>query len=628
MIPFLKQRVRLLIPLLVWMFPFHAQAHTDVISISDPDFSQHLGGGLEYLEDPSGELDLEQVQHQQKLGGFRTYQQGNFQMGYSNSVYWIKLGIANHLPGRVGQSESDRFYLSVRYPLLDDVQFFHLREGGSDHYAAGDYLRFNQRFLKLNNFDYPISLLPGEQSVVFIRVQSTSSISVPLYLETEKAYIDNQYILNSFNGIYFGISVGLGIYNLFIWIGVRKKIYGLYVLLILNLWLFNATVIGFSYRLWSQATEFQQIAVYLFSISSAISMCLFGMVFLKMRKFQPGFYKVILAATFIYLIAIPIIFITPTAFAAKINVAVTLSALVILVIAAIRSVLNGYGPARYYLIGQGMVLFAVFFTILTSLGIMPLYSLAPEVMKWSAAFELIFFSFGLADLLNNERQLREKAQQESAQAQQELLLSQIELTEQLDNLVHQRTEELERANRCLQDLSKIDELTGLYNRRHLNEVFSNEYRRAYRENTYISLIVFDIDYFKKINDRYGHAFGDLCLIKAARVIQENLHRLPDFAFRYGGEEFIILLPNTDIDGALFVAESVRKAIARLVVWNERHSASMTVSVGIASEVPQERDGHEKMFILADQRLYKAKENGRNQVVAFDEIEKSSLLALP
>jgi two-component system, sensor histidine kinase LadS len=624
----LKQLTCLLIPLLLWMIPFHAQARSDVISISDPDFSQHLSGGIEYLEDPTGELSLEQVQQQEKMGGFRIFKHGNFQMGYSNSVYWIKLRIANHLPGRMGQSESDRFYLSVRYPLLDDVQFFHLREGRSDHYAVGDYLRFNQRFLKLNNFDYPISLLPGEQSEVFIRVQSSSSVSVPLYLETEKAYIEDQYVLNSFNGIYFGISLGLGIYNLFIWIGVRKKVYGLYVLLILNVWFFNATIIGFSYRLWPQAIDFQQIAVYLFSITAAISMCLFGMVFLKMRNFQPGFYKVILTAILIYLVTIPIIFFASTVIAAKINVAVTLSGLVILFIAAIRSVLSGYRPARYFLIGQGAVLIGVFFTVLTSLGIIPLYSMAPEVMKWSVAFELIFFSFGLADLLNNERQLREKAQQESAQAQQKLLHSQIKLTEQLDNLVHQRTEELECANRRLQDLSKVDELTGLYNRRHLNEVFPNVYRRAYRENSPISLLVFDIDYFKKINDSYGHAFGDLCLVNAAKVIQKNLHRLPDNAFRYGGEEFIILLPNTDIDGALFVAESVREAFTRLLVEDEKHSTSMTVSVGIASEVPQERDGHEMMFKLADRRLYMAKENGRNQVVAVDDIEQLSLQALP
>jgi two-component system, sensor histidine kinase LadS len=627
-IPLFKQLTRLLILLLVWMIPFHAQARSDVISISDPDFSQHLGGRIEYLEDPTGELSLEQVQQQEKMGAFRTYKHGNFQMGYSNSVYWIKLRIANHLPGRIGQSESDRFYLSVRYPLLDDVQFFHLREGRSDHYAVGDYLRFNQRFLKLNNFDYPISLLPGEQSEVFIRVQSSSSVSVPLYLETEKAYIEDQYVLNSFNGIYFGISLGLGIYNLFIWIGARKKVYGLYVLLILNVWFFNATIIGFSYRLWPQATDFQQIAVYLFSITAAISMCLFGMVFLKMRDFQPGFYKVILTAILIYLVTIPIIFFAPTVIAAKINVAVTLSGLVILFIAAIRSVLSGYRPARYFLIGQGAVLFGVFFTVLTSLGIIPLYSMAPEVMKWSVAFELIFFSFGLADLLNNERQLREKAQQESAQAQQKLLHSQIKLTEQLDNLVHQRTEELERANRRLQDLNKVDELTGLYNRRHLNEVFPNEYRRAYRENSHISLLVFDIDYFKKINDRYGHAFGDLCLVNVAQMMQKSLHRPPDNAFRYGGEEFTILLPNTDLDGALVVAESVREAIASLLVSDEKNSTSMTVSVGIASEVPQQRDGHEMMFKLADQRLYMAKENGRNQVVAFDDIEQPSLLALP
>jgi two-component system, sensor histidine kinase LadS len=298
---------------------------------------------------------------------------------------------------------------------------------------------------------------------------------------------------------------------------------------------------------------------------------------------------------------------------------ITLSGVFIVFVAAIRSILQGYAPARYYLIGQGAVLFSVFFTVLTSQGLLPLYYLAPEVMKWTSAFELIFFSIGVSDLINNERKLRERAQKELTHAHQRLYESQIKQTEKLDVLVRQRTEELEDANKRLLELNTKDELTGLRNRRYLNEILPLEYRRAYRDKKPLSLLIFDIDFFKKINDSYGHQFGDLCLVEAGRIIRENLKRPADIAFRYGGEEFMAILPQTNLAGAVLVAENIRQIFANQVVSDNENSTTMTISIGISCEIPAERAEYEHLLKLADQRLYKAKENGRNQVVASDEI---------
>lgn len=587
----------------------------NIIDIDSLDYSQRLAEGIAFYEDPDGKLTIEQAQALGEQGKFSVFTENTLQMGYSSSAYWIRLPVRNALQAHVGNGEADRFFVSIRYPLLDNVQFYHFRESQQDSYTTGDQYEYDHRFLRLNNFIYPITLNPGESSNIYIRVKSSSSLSIPLFLSTEKAFIERQQTLDTVNGIYLGITFGLCVYNLFLWIGVRKKVYGLYVLVIINLMLFNSTMLGYTFRFLPTAVEFQQISIYLFSVTAATAVCIFGMVFLKTRKFQPRMHKVILAVIAIYCACIPVMFFTTPLVASKLNVLVMLSGVFVLFVAAIRSVLQGYGPAKYYLIGQGAVLFSVFFTVLTSQGVIPLYYLAPDVMKWSSAFELIFFSIGLADLVNHERKLREQAQKESARAQKELLDSQIKLTQDLDNLVRQRTEELEVANKQLQDLNTKDELTGLRNRRYLNEALPTEYQRAYREKTPLSILMFDIDFFKKLNDNYGHPFGDLCLATAGRLISANLRRPPDIGIRYGGEEFVVMLPNTNLEGAVAVAEKIRQSFANEKISDGTHTVTITVSIGVAGEVPESRENHEAMLKLADDRLYIAKENGRNQVVS-------------
>ncbi|MCG8311687.1 MAG: sensor domain-containing diguanylate cyclase [Pseudomonadales bacterium] len=616
-------RILLTVTMALFAQASFASLQQSMLDIKSIDYSQRLAQGIEYLEDTNGQMTIEEVVT--RSGDFQAFGENTLQMGYSDSAYWIRLRITNQLPTHLTESQDDRFYISIRYPLLDDVQFYQINNGEQSLYKTGDRYKFDHRFLKLNNFIYPITIATNETTEVYIRVQSSSSISIPLFVQTEKSFAEQQHKLNTINGIYLGITFGLCVYNLFLWIGVRKKVYGLYVLVILNLMLFNSTMLGYSFRLWPNAVSFQQISIYVFSVTAAAAVCIFGMAFLKTRKFQPKMHKVILGVVAVYAVCVPLMFFTTPLVASKINVLVMLSGVFVLFVAAIRSVIQGYGPARYYLIGQGAVLFSVFFTVLTSQGVIPLYYLAPEVMKWSSAFELIFFSIGLADLVNHERKLREQAQKESAVAQEQLLQSQIKLTQHLDELVRQRTEELEFANQRLQELNTKDELTGLRNRRYLNEAFPIEYQRAYREKSHLSVLLFDIDFFKKLNDTYGHQFGDLCLSTAGKLIQTNLHRPPDVGIRYGGEEFVVMLPNTNMEGAIAVAEKIRKAFVNEVIADDQNSVTITVSIGIASEIPPDREGHEKMLKLADDRLYMAKENGRNQVVATDKIEPKSTL---
>lgn len=167
----------------------------------------------------------------------------------------------------------------------------------------------------------------------------------------------------------------------------------------------------------------------------------------------------------------------------------------------------------------------------------------------------------------------------------------------------------------LERMAHSDGLTGIANRRTFDNTLACEWRRGCREKTPLSLILMDIDHFKKYNDHYGHIEGDACLKRVAKVIAKSVKRPGDLVARYGGEEFVVLLPSTPAEGAKIIAEHIRAGIE---AQNILHTASptsphVTASLGVVTVVP-ERVKDASLFVkAADEALYLAKENGRNQV---------------
>lgn len=167
----------------------------------------------------------------------------------------------------------------------------------------------------------------------------------------------------------------------------------------------------------------------------------------------------------------------------------------------------------------------------------------------------------------------------------------------------------------LQEMAKTDTLTQVSNRRHFDELYALEWLRQARANRPLALLIVDIDHFKRYNDTLGHPQGDLCLVKVARGLQEGIFRPGDFVTRYGGEEFAIILTETDLDGAYLVAERIRESVEALKI---DHPASptnryVTVSVGVAATVPAREQDPEILLRAADQALYDAKSGGRNSI---------------
>jgi diguanylate cyclase (GGDEF)-like protein len=195
--------------------------------------------------------------------------------------------------------------------------------------------------------------------------------------------------------------------------------------------------------------------------------------------------------------------------------------------------------------------------------------------------------------------------------------------QELERVVRARTMELEesnrqleRANRELKRLASLDSLTGLYNRRLLVELLVREWRRSVREQRPLAVLMIDVDCFKAFNDTYGHPAGDRCLQMVGRVVLQSLARPGDLAGRYGGEEFVAVLPGTPLEGALTVAEEVRRRVEEMAVGHASSTAAsvVTVSIGAAAAVPGPESSYQRVLGAADEALYDAKRSGRNRVV--------------
>jgi diguanylate cyclase (GGDEF)-like protein len=176
----------------------------------------------------------------------------------------------------------------------------------------------------------------------------------------------------------------------------------------------------------------------------------------------------------------------------------------------------------------------------------------------------------------------------------------------------------------IEQLSLIDQLTEMPNRRAFDERLDMEWGRAIREKMPLSILLADADYFKICNDMYGHRQGDRVLQRIAQALKQSIKRSTDFCARWGGEEFAVLLPNTDSKGGKEIAEKIRQNLENTSVpMNDGSSARITLSIGVNSLIPKAEDNCEAFFSGADKALYCAKDAGRNMVCLFAELSGST-----
>jgi len=191
----------------------------------------------------------------------------------------------------------------------------------------------------------------------------------------------------------------------------------------------------------------------------------------------------------------------------------------------------------------------------------------------------------------------------------------------LSHLISVSTQEIDSIQKELKILASTDPMTKLYNRRYFTDISTNIFQIAKREQESLSIIMLDIDKFKNINDTFGHRTGDSVLIKLSKLLQKAL-RTSDVICRYGGEEFVVLLPQTDLDGSAVVAEEIRKKVEQTVLKIEKNSIKFTISLGVSEVNFEKEHSIEQTLNRADDAMYASKNSGRNRVSQKESVSNS------
>ncbi len=176
-------------------------------------------------------------------------------------------------------------------------------------------------------------------------------------------------------------------------------------------------------------------------------------------------------------------------------------------------------------------------------------------------------------------------------------------------------------NMVLEEVSMHDELTGIFNRRSFNTFFNNEWKQGVKTRNSLAMLVVDIDFFKSVNDTFGHQAGDDILVQVALVVQGSARRGNDIAARYGGEEFVLLLPSVNEGDAKNIAEKLRAKVENLNFKLSNENVKVTISIGVSAIIPENILNSEILFHQADMALYSAKKTGRNKVCVYKEVLK-------
>lgn len=597
----------------LWLNSGAAEAHTLANSQSRID----LASALEFVEDPPQRMTLSDVMALPSERWTRNHDDV-FNAGFSTSNFWFRLELEAPRTG------SKHWLLEISNPLLDHLDIYFLRNTRIvAPILMGDSLPFGARPIDHRNFLVPVpELEPDERLVVYIRSDTSGTMQLPIVVWQNNAFIEHEQVSLMWQCVFYGIMLAMAVVNLFVYFATRHRSYLFYVGTVMSLVLFQATLHGYGYQmLWPNNQWWQDRSVAFFIACASTFSMYFAISFLKLRQQRPAYYYPFAFFAILGTIGIGFSLMLPYALALRFAVtAIALGSPLCIFIGALL-LRNGFTPARFYLLSWTMLMGSSVFLIASKTGFLPVSWLTENIQQIGATLQAIILALALADQIQQLHREQLAAQGAQLRHEREIRESQERANQQLERRVDERTRELADvirkladANERLAKMSIIDELSGVNNRRYFNQKYEADFKAAYREQVSIAVIMLDIDYFKQINDQFGHLVGDRCIAHVAGIIRETVTRASDIVARYGGEEFVVVLCNTAAEGAWHVAEELRKRIETTPITWRHENISLTISGGVAAMVPPHYSAMMVLLDKADNALYDAKQAGRNRIV--------------
>lgn len=562
----------------------------------------HLDSAVRYVEDAGNRLDISRVQDAAIV--WTDNGATAFNQGYHTSPWWLHLRLTN--PAGVSQQR----LLEVGYAALDYVDIYLVEQGTlQQQFNLGDKYPYHQRPMDHRFFLVPVHFAPGQTLDVYLRVQSSGALQVPLTLWEYSRFHSADFVSTVVQGIYFGGIITLALYNLLIFFVLRDRNYLLYVTFMMSTMLAMAAQQGFAFRfLWPDATRWNDLAILFFTSATGLFAILFTLRFLRVKDFAPLMARLLQLGAVTSFANLLSGFVLDYQFHAKLTLFNLIVVVTLAVVSGVIALVRRVPSARIYLLAWTLLLVGAAIVSMSRLGWVPANVITEYSAQIGSLLEGILLSLALANRINAERRLRFQAQAEALQASRHANL-------ELEQRVQARTAELEQLNQRLQHLSETDQLTGLANRRFLEQRLQQEWGRAQRSGYSLALLLIDVDHFKQVNDRYGHPVGDQCLKQVAGVLNAGLRVASDVAARYGGEEFCLLLPHTDSHGAQVVAERIRQQVEGSKLDADGTPFQVTISAGVCAAVPGVNNSIAQLIKQADDALYQSKQTGRNRVTA-------------
>ncbi|UYP29930.1 sensor domain-containing diguanylate cyclase [Pseudomonas sp. Z8(2022)] len=582
------------------------------VLLTDASSGMPLNAHIELLEDTNGNLSIEDLTNPEQQARFHPAN-GRASVGQSLNPWWIKLTLQRdtHAPANWVLEVGSVTQLDLQLYQPDGQGGWLLRQSGE----RVPYHESRDHPYRRMVFDLPPL---GEQPTTFyLRAFDPAGNSFPLRIwqldELKQLAASENLVL----GAIYGVIFALLLYNLFILISLRDKAYFWYVLTTAFALVFIISMTGHGAQyLWPGGAVppwFDRVTL---PSLWGLFACRFTQTLLQTKLYVRWAHHLLSMACALYIVAIVLNLFGQRYLAAWIIALLSLTSIPAALGSAVVRWRQGFFPAQLYLYGYGLVLGSVSILLLRTTGVLQPAQWNAYVFPLAVAAESILFSFALAYRIQILKQERAVALQQ-ADREKTARLAQLQASaDELQAAITRRTAELAAANerlrereRELQHAAFHDPLTELPNRRYLVERCESALGHAQRHKESVALLLIDLDHFKPINDRFGHAAGDMMLQVIAKRLRERV-RLGDAVARLGGDEFAVLICGSDAESqAREIAERLLAELSEPVHYGAER-LRVTISLGVAL-YPQHAQNFAGLYKVADQTLYRVKELGRS-----------------